>query len=139
MLTTFSGVLSGNVGTLTIDAPFTPGVVINTSPGRVTLENNNTFVGDVVVNGAILQVGSGNIGDPRDQIPDTSSVTLNGVSAAKQAGLTLNGDGETIKNLNGDVNTFIQSAASSNATMMRLTVNGSGTFSGLLHGGNNRA
>lgn len=134
---TFSGVLSGNVGTLTIDAPNVAAVAINTNPGRVTLENNNTFVGNVVVNGAILQVGSGNIGDPRDQIPDTSNVTLTGVSATKQAGLTLNGDSETINNLNGDANSFIQSAASSSATGMRLTVNGTGIFSGVFHGGNN--
>ncbi len=136
---TFQGAISGGLGggALTIDAPDIAGVVINSNPGRVTMEATNTFVGNVIVNGAILQVGTGAIGDPQDQIPDASNVTLNGVSAAKQAGLTLNGDSETINNLNGDVNTFLQAAGAGNATMTRLTVNGTGTFSGLFHGSNN--
>lgn len=134
---TFQGIISGNVGTLTIDAPNVTAVAINTNPGRITLENSNTFVGDVVVNGAILQVGTGVISDPQDQIPDASNVTLSGLSATKQAGLTLSGDSETINNLNGNATSFIQSAASSSAAGMRLTVNGTGTFSGVFHGGNN--
>lgn len=133
---TFQGAISGNVGTLTIDAPNIAAVAINTNPGRVSLEATNTFVGDVVVNGAILQVGTGNIGDAQDQIPDASNVTLNGVSAAKQAGLQLNGDSETINNFNGDANTFLHSIAAGNATMSRLTVNGTGTFSGVFNGSN---
>ncbi len=139
---TFQGSISGNLGggagaILTIDAPDIAAVAINTNPGRVSFEATNTFVGDVVVNGAILQVGTGVISDPQDQIPDASNVTLNGVSATKQAGLTLSGDSETINNLSGDLNTFIQSAASSSATQMRLTVNGTGTFNGVFNGTNN--
>ena len=136
--TTISGNISGNVGTLTIDAPLAAAVALNTAPGTVLLQNNNNFVGDIVVNGAILQVGTGNLADIRDQIPDASNVTLNGTSAAKQAGLTLGAEGETINNLNGDVNTFIQAAAAGGgAAQMRLTVLGTGTFNGLFQGGNN--
>lgn len=90
--TTFAGPITGNVGTLTI---------ANTSggaSGRVTLEAENTFTGNVVINDtAILQVGSNTYSDVRNQLPDNASVTLNGVAATA---LQLNGDNETIGTLN---------------------------------------
>lgn len=127
---------AGN-GNIVIEAPNVAAVGINATVGTVRLQNNNTFAGDIQVNGAVLSVGTGNIADTRDQIPDTSSVILTGTSATKLAALVLDGESETINNLNGDANSYIQANASSNATMTRLTVNGGGTFSGVFNGGNN--
>ncbi|HWB06318.1 MAG TPA: autotransporter-associated beta strand repeat-containing protein [Verrucomicrobiales bacterium] len=130
--TVFQGVLSGNVGTLTIDAPNVAAIGHAQNLGAVDIQNANTFVGDVVINGAVLRVGTGVLADSKDQIPDTSNVTLTGVSSTKRAGLTINNESETINDLNGDVNSWINGAG---GAQVRLTVLGTGSYNGRLTGG----
>lgn len=112
--TTYTNVISGNVGTLTV-----------TGGARTTLEANNTFVGDVTVtqSGTILQVGpAGN------QIPDASNLTL-----ATGTFFRLNADGEAINALNGTGGT-IENVVGAN-TLTVGSNNGTGTFSGVLQNG----
>ncbi len=112
-LTKFSGVISGNVGTLTV-----------TGGARTTWEASNTFVGNVVVTtaGTILQVGpAGN------QIPDASNVDLGAGTF-----LRLNNDGEAINSLTGSGT--IDNIVGAN-TLTIGSNNGGGTFSGTLQNG----
>ena len=123
--TTFTGPISGNVGTLTI-AKTTPGAT-----GRVDLQAENTFTGNVVIQeNAILQVGSGVFSDPRNQLPDSADISLTGTAAAI---LQLNGDNETIGTLNSaNVNAELRTIAAGPSI---LTVTNGGTYNGKVTGG----
>ena len=116
--TTYTNVISGNVGTLTVNGG-----------ARTTWEANNTFVGDVVISGAgtVLQVGV--VGD---QIPDNSNVDVGAGTT-----LQLNNDDEVINGLNGSGtvqnivggNTLTVGAGGATANFSGVIQNGSGTMS----------
>ncbi len=113
--TTYTGVISG-----TADLTFTA--------GRTTLEANNTFAGNVIVEtGAVLQPGTGLFSNPRNQIPDSSSVTLNGTGA-----LQLFGDSEVISSIQSTSDT---SAIRGITGPSVLTITNGGTFNGSYDGG----
>jgi len=99
------GVITGSVGTLTIDG----------TGGKLQFDQVNTFTGDVVINsGGTLQLNGSN------RIPDASNVMVNGV-------LTLVGTNETISGLNGSGQVQALSGGGN------LTVgfgNANGTFTG---------
>jgi fibronectin-binding autotransporter adhesin len=115
--TTFTGVISGNPGTLTF------------ATGRTTFEADNTFVATdlVVQGGATLQVGTGSVAFPRNQVPDNANVVLNGNGIFQ-----LNGDSEIIGQLNSTSTTSLVQAAGSGPTV--LTVANGGTFNGAFNG-----
>jgi hypothetical protein len=98
--TTFTGVIGGNPGTLTF------------TNGRTTFEGENAYVAtDLVVQaGATLQVGTGSAAFPRNQIPDTSNVSLNGNGIFQ-----INGDSEIIGQLNSTSTTSLVQAAGNGA------------------------
>lgn len=142
--TSFASSITGNVGTLTIDVGagaaaattgLLPGAALPALGGtsrRVTLEGENSFVGNVEIrNGAQLQLGLGTAGVFRSQIPDASDVSLFGTGSTLQ----LSAEGEVINNLNGEVGTLVRSI-STGGSHMALTVNG-GTFDGSYDGGVN--
>jgi fibronectin-binding autotransporter adhesin len=112
--TTFSGQISGDVGTMTI------------AGNRVALANgNNDFVGGLTVSsGSVYQ------NDASGAIPDGTSVLvdgsfqLNGVDETIDA---LNGSG-TIRN-HGGANTLIIGAADASGTFTGRILDGSGTLS----------
>ena len=111
--TTFTNVISGNVGTLTV-----------TGGARTTWEANNTFVGNVVVTGSgtVLQVG-----EAGNQIPDASNVDLGAGTS-----LWLNNDGEAINALTGSGT--VQNIVGANTLTMGAN-DGGGTFTGTLNNG----
>ena len=116
--TTYTGVIAGAAN-------------LSFTAGRSTLENNNTFVGNVSVEtGATLQVGTGSFANIRNQIPDASTVTLNGSGAFR-----LNGDSEVIAQLNSASNTSTLQTIAGGPTVLTLT-NG-GAFAGAFDGGVN--
>ena len=106
--TSFTGQISGNVGTITITG------------SRVTLDNAaNNFVGNIVVNpGSILQANS------TTSIPSTSSVTDNGAF-----NLT-NGGTHPIDALSGSGTVSINTGG--NQTLSIGNNGGGGTFSGVM-------
>ncbi len=116
--TTFTNTISGNVGTLTI-----------AGGGRVTIENDNIFVGDVVLSGAgtTLQVGTGALAAQKNQIPDASGVTLGAGTT-----FTLNGDTEVIATLNSTATDSRVGGIAGGPTS--LVVTNGGSFDGVLAG-----
>jgi autotransporter-associated beta strand protein len=108
--TTFSGKISGAVGTITL------------AGARVIFSNSgNNFAGDVIVSdGTAYQNGT------TGSIPDASSVTLNGTSAQ----FHLNSNSETIGALNG--NGIVQNSGGTSNTLTVGGGNHSGTFAGSL-------
>jgi autotransporter-associated beta strand protein len=111
--TTYTNVLSGNVGTLTV-----------TGGARTTLQANNTFVGNVAITGTgtTLQVGTAG-----DQIPDASNLDVGAGTT-----FTLNADGEAINALTGSGT--IQNIVGAN-TLTIGSAGGGGTFSGTFNNG----
>jgi autotransporter-associated beta strand protein len=107
----FSGNISGNVGTLTIDADSNPG-----GNYRVYWTGTNTFAGSLVVNpNGRLQVGFG------AAIPDSSDVTVNG-------GLQVSVS-EAMNGLNGNGSIWTGNGAQ---VLTLGAANGGGSFSGSL-------
>jgi autotransporter-associated beta strand protein len=111
--TTFDGVISGNVGTLTIDG------------GRVTMAGTNTFVGDVVVtNGSTFQITS--VGN--QILPLATNVHLSdsgklGIVGDTTIGGLSGGSGSTAR---------IATGAFANATLSVGANNANTTFAGAI-------
>jgi fibronectin-binding autotransporter adhesin len=132
--------ISGNIGTLNIDVPASLGItapVAAVGGRRIDFQSDNTFTASVinVLNSTTLQVGSGTSTISRNQLPDNVTVNLSNPS---QTGIgstfQLNGEGEVIDTINGDIGTTIKVVAGGGAHL-NLTVNG-GTFNGTYDGGN---
>ena len=108
--TTFTGQITGNVGTITTAGNF-----------RITFGNaTNNFVGDLVVG-----VGTYYQNDVNGALPSGLSVTDNGR-------FRLNNSNQTINSLNG--NGIVDNVTGAN-TLIVGTLNGSGVFSGSLQNG----
>jgi autotransporter-associated beta strand protein len=108
--TTFSGKISGAVGTLTLTGT------------RVVFSNNgNNFTGDMIVSSGSIYQNSAS-----GAIPDGSSVLLDGATTQ----FRLNGSSETIGGLDG--NGIVQNSAGTSNTLTLGGGNRSGTFSGSL-------
>ncbi len=123
--TSFDGVVSGNVGTLTI------GGVTN---GRVTLGNTNTFVGDVVVaNGVTLQLNAG--ANVTQVLPLASAVDLS------TSGRLWIANANSIGSLTGGTGAIVQVAAGGvPASALTVGANGASTeFAGTLRNGTNNS
>lgn len=123
--TSWTGKITGNVGTLTI-----------TGGNRTVLESAsglNDFTGSVVVTGtgAVLQIGAGTLSG--ENIPDTSDVTVEAGAILKLAnvGTCI----ETINGLNGDGIVRRHEGVGGTQTLVVGAANGSGTFSGPLQSG----
>ncbi len=121
--TTFTNVISGNAGTITI-----------AGGGRVTWENDNTFTAGISLTGTntVLQVGTGAFANPKNQIPDDAAVTLGAGTI-----LQLNGDSEIIGTLNSTANDSKIRGIAGGPTV--LTVASGGTFNGIVHGNDGTA
>lgn len=120
--TTFSGKITGNVGTLT----FAGGL-------RTVIDNlANDFVGDIVVTGAntILQTG---VGTGTEHIPNGSSVDIGTGAIVKLAGTS--GSVETINALNGTGVIRRHEAVGGVQTLVIGSAGGTGTFGGTLLNG----
>jgi autotransporter-associated beta strand protein len=113
--TTFTGKISGNVGTITIAA------------GRVTFGNaGNDFVGNLwVSNGATYQ------NDSPTALPVTTNVTLNGNGQFR----VNNGGIHTINGLNGQSTDGVSIIAGGNATLSLGNGDGNGSFAGVISNG----
>ena len=119
----FNGIISGNVGTLTISG--------NSAGARVVFNGTvaNTFVGDVLVDSTgVLQLGVNGSDALKNYIPDASNVTVNGVM---NLSLASNGLTETINALNGS-GTIGRLAGDSAQVLAVGSANGSGNFSGVM-------
>ena len=118
--TTFSGVLSGNAGTVTI-----------AGGSRVTMENSNTYTAQVNIttSGSVLQIGNP-AGGQYDQIPDWNSVDL-------AAGTFLRfafGDSEAIDGLTGAG--VVEPITGAAYTFTVGSRGGGGTFPGIIRDAN---
>ena len=120
--TTWTGQITGNVGTLTI-AGGNRIVFVGTS---------NNFSGNIVVSGTgtILQTG---VGGGSEHIPDGSSVDVASGAFLKLAGAA--GATETINALTGSGTVRRHEAVSGLVTLIIGSANGGGTFSGPLENG----
>ena len=121
--TTYTGQITGNVGTLTV-----------AGGNRTALDNlSNNFTGDVVVTGAgtILQTG---VGTGAEHLPDTSSVTVQAGAIFKLAGVNT-GSTETINALNGAGLVRRHEAVAGQQKLVVGAAGGSGDFSGTLENG----
>jgi len=130
--TSYTNLISGNVGVLTVNGG-----------ARTTWEANNTFVGDVDIQGAgtILQVGSSS-GATTQQIPNASDVNI-----GTGARLHLVFDNEAINGLTGTgtvafypggglgATTLTVGAGDANAAFGGTIENGSGTAMNLVKTG----
>ena len=130
--TTYTNLISGNVGILTVNGG-----------ARTTWEADNSFVGDVDIQGAgtILQVGSGS-GATTQQIPNASNVNI-----GTGARLHLVFDDEAINGLTGTgtvafypggglgATTLTVGAGGANAAFGGTIENGSGTAMNLVKAG----
>ena len=121
--TTYTGQITGTVGTLTV-----------AGGNRTALDNlSNNFTGDVVVagTGTILQAG---VGTGAEHLPDTSSVTVQAGAIFKLAGVNT-GSIETINALNGAGLVRRHEAVSGQQKLVVGAAGGSGDFSGTLENG----
>ncbi|MGC4014082.1 MAG: autotransporter-associated beta strand repeat-containing protein [Luteolibacter sp.] len=121
---TFTGGISGNVGTLTISS---------SGAGRVVFDSTaNTFVGDLLItSGSRLQLGVANTAG--NYIPDASNVTVDGTLNLSY----LAGGNETIAGLNGASTGVVGINSGVTNTLTVGAYNGSGTYSGILSGAAN--
>jgi autotransporter-associated beta strand protein/T5SS/PEP-CTERM-associated repeat protein len=112
--TSYTGVIGGNVGLLTVSGG-----------ARTGWENDNTFVGDVALvdGGTILQVGRYN--NPGNQIPDASNVNV-GAGAVLQ----LVYDDEAINGLSGSGSIVRPFSGLGDRTLIVGSAGGGGDFSG---------
>ncbi|MFD0895240.1 autotransporter-associated beta strand repeat-containing protein [Luteolibacter ambystomatis] len=119
---TFTGGISGNVGTLTISS---------SGAGRVVFDSTaNSFVGDLVItSGSRLQLGVANAAG--NYIPDAANVTVNGILNLSYTA----GGNETIAGLNGTGTVGINSGITNTLTVGAY--NSSGTYGGTLTGAAN--
>ena len=135
--TTFTNVISGNVGTLTIGR--STGLE-DQEMGRVVLEKDNTFVGDVVVqDNTFLQLNDiSNLpaNTAKNQIPDTSAVTL-GHNSWLQIALSGTAiDEEVIGDLISTQSSSRVRSLNNNAMNFTFGTANNTTFAGVLDGGN---
>ncbi len=120
--TSWTGKITGNVGTLT----FAGGQ-------RTVLENvTNDFVGDIVVTGTntVLQTG---VVTGTEHIPNGSSLTINTGATVKLAGV--GGSVETINALNGTGTMRRHEGVGGTQTLVLGSAGGSGSFGGALLNG----
>ncbi len=113
--TTFSGVISGNVGTLTLkgDNP--------NFQRRISLESANTFVGDVVLEGlTVLQLHNQSGVDQRQILPIASTLDLG------ESGHLWLVENNTVGALNGGESSRVEIAAAGGVPAATLTVGGLG-------------
>jgi fibronectin-binding autotransporter adhesin len=134
--TTFAGVISGNVGTLTIGR--STGLE-DFEMGRVVLEKDNTFTGNVVVQ-AFTNLQLNDLTNPsanaaRNQIPDTASVTLGDTSYLTLADSGTADDPETIGDLSSTFSTSRVRSLSAGSVLTYGTANNA-TFNGVVEGTN---
>lgn len=123
--TTWTGKITGNVGTLTIAGGF-----------RTVFENAanlNDFVGNVVVTGTntVLQIGAGTL--TGENIPNASSVTVDTGAFLKLANVA--NSTETINAINGSGTIRRHEGVGGLATLVIGSANGSGSFNGTLENG----
>ena len=117
--TTWTGKITGTVGTLTI-----------AGSQRTVFDNvTNDFLGDVVLTGAstVLQTG---VGSGTEHIPNGSSVTVDAGTSLKLAGAA--NSAETINAINGSGTIKRHEGVPGLVTLTIGSANGSGSFNGLL-------
>jgi fibronectin-binding autotransporter adhesin len=120
--TTWTGKITGNVGTLT----FTGGQ-------RTVLDNlTNDFVGNVIITGTntVLQTG---VATGTEHIPNASSVTVDTGAILKLAGVA--GSAETINGINGSGTIQRHDGLSGLVTLTIGSADGGGSFNGVLGNG----
>jgi autotransporter-associated beta strand protein len=125
--TNFNGVISGNVGTLTLASA-------DATTRRIVFAGGsaNTYTGDTVVSAnTTLQLGV--IGTARNYLSDSGSVTVNGTLNLSYT----SGGTETINALNGTGSVGINAGVTNR--LIIGSANGSGAFSGVISGGANMA
>ena len=123
--TTWTGKITGNVGTLTIAGP--QRTVFESANGL------NDFVGDLSITGTgtVLQVGAGTL--TGENIPNGSSVTVAAGAFLKLASVA--NSSETINAINGAGTIRRHEGLSGLATLTIGSAGGSGTFTGVLENG----
>ncbi len=122
--TTWTGKITGNVGTLTI-----------AGGQRIVIEggsNLNDFTGNIVVDGTgtVFQTG---VGTGTEHLPNTASLTVNPGAVVKLAGAS--GSIETIDAINGSGTIRRHESVGGTQTLVIGSSNGSGTFTGTLING----
>jgi len=121
--TSFTNLISGNVGTLTVNGG-----------ARTTWEAGNTFVGNVDIQGAgtVLQIGGGG---GAQQIPNASNVNI-----GTGARLHLVYDDETVNGLTGTGTVAFYPGGGLGATTLTIGAgNADATFDGLIENGSGTA
>ena len=134
--TTFTGVIGGNVGTLSIGRS---SGLEDFEMGRVVLEKDNTFTGNVVVedftNLQLNDISNLPANTAKNQIPDTASVTLGDTSWLTLADSGTADDPETIGDLSSSFTTSRVRGLNAGSVLTYGTANDA-TFNGVVEGTN---